>query len=101
LTNSTRKSVLEAFQSIFDDGEIKKMKRHAVHMQADMSKAKESAKRWHSSEPVVLTIDAHTMYLDGYEFGVTKNDVWLTDHVPTKYISVITFQRKGKCGCDE
>lgn len=79
-------TTMEAFELIQKDGEIKKMKRHAVHMQADVSKAMQSAKRWHSSDPVVLVIDAHAMYNDGYEFGVTKNNVWLTDHVPTKYI---------------
>ena len=80
-------TTMEAFESIKKDGEIKKMKRHAVHMQVDVSKATQSAKRWHSSDPVVLVIDAHAMYVDGYEFGVTKNNVWLTDHVPIKYIS--------------
>lgn len=79
-------TTMDVFELIQKDGKIKKMKRHAVHMQADVSKAMQSAKRWHSSEPVVLVIDAHAMYNDGYEFGVTKNNVWLTDHVPTKYI---------------
>lgn len=80
-------TTMEAFELIKKDGEIKKMKRHAVHMQADVSKAIQSAKRWSSSNPVVLVIDAHAMYNDGYEFGVTRNNIWLTDHVPTKYIS--------------
>lgn len=80
-------TTMDAFELIQKDGEIKKMKRHAVHMQADVLKAMQSAKRWSSSEPVVLVIDTHEMYNDGYEFGVTKNNVWLTDHVPTKYIS--------------
>ena len=80
-------TTMKAFELIKKDGEIKKMKRHAVHMQADVSKAIQSAERWHSSDPVVLVIDARAMYNDGYEFGVTRNGVWLTDHVPTKYIS--------------
>ena len=26
------------------------------------------------------------MYKDGYEFGVTENEVWCTEAVPVKYI---------------
>jgi putative RNA 2'-phosphotransferase len=58
---------------------------HAVHTQADIHKAFQSAKRWHSI-PVVLEIDAKKMNDEGYEFGVSDNNVWCVEKVPVKYI---------------
>lgn len=75
----------KALEAIEDSGAIKKMKRHAVHMQADISKAWQSAERWHQT-PVVLKIDARKMFDDGYKFGVTENEVWCTEEVPVKYL---------------
>ena len=75
----------KALEAIEESGAIKKMKRHAVHMQADISKALQSAERWHRT-PVVLKINARKMFDDGYKFGVTENEVWCTEEVPTSYI---------------
>ena len=74
-----------ALEAIEASGAIKKMKRHAVHMQADINKAWQSAERWHKT-PVVLKISASTMAKDGYTFGVTENEVWCTEELPVKYI---------------
>jgi putative RNA 2'-phosphotransferase len=82
----------KALEAIEDSGAIKKMKRHAVHMQADINKAWQSAERWHQT-PVVLKIDARKMSDDGYKFGVTENEVWCTEEVPTKYISDRIYDR--------
>jgi putative RNA 2'-phosphotransferase len=38
----------------------------------------------------VLAVDAERMHADGFEFFVTENHVWLTDHVPPQYLSVAT-----------
>ena len=38
-------------------------------------------------KPVLLAIDALQMFADGYEFFVTGNQVWLTDHVPSRYVT--------------
>jgi putative RNA 2'-phosphotransferase len=35
---------------------------------------------------VLLVVDAARMATDGYTFRVTANGVWLTDHVPPKYL---------------
>ena len=75
----------KALEAIEESGAIKKMKRHAVHMQADIGKAWQSAERWHKT-PVVLKIAASGMAHDGYSFGVTENEVWFTEEVPVKYI---------------
>lgn len=67
-------------------GSIKKMKRHAVHLQQAEEKAWQSAERWHLV-PVVLKVNAEEMYRDGYIFGMADNGVWCTENVPVKYIS--------------
>lgn len=80
----------ESWQKIRESGAIHRMGRHAVHMQAEETKAWQSAKRWHKT-PVVLKIHAAAMYADGIVFGVSDNGVWCTKIVPTKYI-VEVFQ---------
>lgn len=74
-----------AAEKIMSSGGISKMNRHAVHMQADIELAWQSALRWHMI-PVVLKIDAKKMYRSGFVFGKTENNVWCTDHVPDEFI---------------
>lgn len=75
-----------AAEEIMKSGAIRKMGRHAVHMQADPAKAWQSALRW-KKVPVVLKIDAASMHRDGYVFGRTENQVWCTETVPIGYIA--------------
>ena len=82
LYHGTTTNALEAIEG---SGAINKMQRHAVHMQADISKAWQSAERWHKI-PVVLKIAASEMNKAGYRFGVTENEVWCTEEVPVKYV---------------
>lgn len=37
--------------------------------------------------PVVLVVDAARMDWDGHKFFVSDNGVWLTDTVPSTYLS--------------
>ena len=67
-------------------GEIKKMSRHAVHLQADARKAWQSAARWKGKIPVVLKIDAAALAETGIEFGKSENGVWCCEAVPVGYI---------------
>lgn len=64
---------------------LQKMKRHHVHLSADIETAKQVGSR--RGNPVVLMIDSVQMYKDGYIFYLSDNGVWLTDHVPHKYLS--------------
>ena len=45
--------------------------------------------RRHGGKEALLEINAKQMSQDGYEFFITENDVWLTDHVPTQYLRQI------------
>ncbi len=82
-----------ALRKIEESGEINKMKRHAVHLQADESKAWLSAERWKNQTPVVLKINAADMKNDGFSFGVSENDVWCTENVPVKYITEKIYEK--------
>jgi len=65
-------------------GGLKKMNRHHVHMAAETGTAVIVGKR--QGAPVVFKVLAGQMHRDGYEFFQSTNGVWLTDHVPPKYL---------------
>lgn len=75
-----------ALEKILESGEISKMSRHAVHLQAEARKAWQSAVRWMGKTPVVLKIDAAALAETGVEFGRTENGVWCCEAVPAGYI---------------
>lgn len=74
-----------AMNKILASGHISKMKRHSVHMQADIEKARQSAERWHMT-PVILKIAALDLYNKGIRFGVTENEVWCAEEIPADAI---------------
>lgn len=61
--------------------------RHHVHMSTNRQTMLAVAQR--HGKPVLLAIDSIRMLADGFAFFVTGNDVWLTDHVPPKYLTVV------------
>ena len=71
--------------SIFAEG-LLKGNRHHVHMSTNKETMLAVGRR--HGKPVLLSIDAKQMADDGHTFFVTGNDVWLTEHVPTKYLRV-------------
>lgn len=64
---------------------LKKMNRHHVHLSPDAETARKVGSR--RGAPVILIVDAKSMYADGFKFFVTDNGVWLTDEVPAKYVT--------------
>ena len=58
--------------------------RHHVHLSADEATAANVGGR--RGKPVILVIDAQAMKDAGYEFFVSPNGVWLTEHVPPEYL---------------
>ncbi len=67
---------------------INKGEQHAVHLSRDAVMASKVGAR--HGKPTVLTIAAKEMSDDGFKFYLSDNFVWLTEHVPSKYI---TFQK--------
>lgn len=66
---------------------LKKMNRHDVHLSKDVATAINVGQR--RGKPVILVIDSAKMAADGYKFRLSTNGVWLTDHVPPRYIRLL------------
>jgi putative RNA 2'-phosphotransferase len=62
--------------------------RHHVHLSTNIDTMVQVGMR--HGKPVVLSIDARKMHADGFQFYMTDNLVWLTEHVPPEFISVAT-----------
>jgi len=60
------------------------MKRHDVHLSADMETAWIVARR--RSDPVVLNVEAGRLHATGVKFQATTNGVWLVEAVPVAFI---------------
>lgn len=64
---------------------LKKMNRNHVHLSKDIETAQKVGSR--RGIAIILKIDAKAMNNDEILFYCSENGVWLTDNVPTKYIS--------------
>ncbi len=63
---------------------LKKMNRHHVHLSPEKSTASNVGQR--HGRLVMLVVLSKKMHEAGYEFFVSENGVWLTDHVPLEFI---------------
>ncbi len=72
-----------ALPSIRAQGLVKR-KRHHVHLSPDVATATVVGGR--RGTPVVLEVDAAAMNAAGRAFYRSENGVWLTDHVPARFL---------------
>jgi putative RNA 2'-phosphotransferase len=75
--------------SIKESGLVKGS-RHHVHLSAEEETAKKVGSR--HGKPVVLTVKAGEMRMDGHQFFQSENGVWLTDAVPVIYLAFPRIQ---------
>lgn len=75
----------KSLESIMKNGLEKRSRQH-VHLSADLDTAIKVGTR--HGRVVVLMVDTASMSNDGFEFFKSKNDVWLTDNVPSKYLKL-------------
>ena len=68
---------------ILETGLEKKGRNH-VHLSSDIETAIKVGQR--HGKPFVFEILAQEMHNDNFEFYLSENGVWLTDHVPVKYL---------------
>jgi putative RNA 2'-phosphotransferase len=61
------------------------MSRQHLHLSHDLETAVKVGSR--RGNPVILNISSGQMHRDGFLFYISDNGVWLTDHVPAKYIN--------------
>jgi putative RNA 2'-phosphotransferase len=76
-------TVARSLESIRAGG-LNKGNRSHVHLSPDVETAAVVGSR--RGKPVVLRILAKQMHDRGFEFYLTPNNVWLTDHVPPEFI---------------
>ena len=69
--------------SIRLQGLIKKSRLY-VHLSSDIETAIKVGKR--HGTPKIFLVDSGKMFADGYKFFRSVNGVWLTEHVPVKYL---------------
>lgn len=74
--------------SIMEKG-LSPMNRQHVHLSIDESTALKVGSR-RKGDVVILKIAAHKMWKDGHQFWLSRNNVWLTEIVPPKYLEIIT-----------
>jgi len=77
-------TTVKNLDSIFKNG-ISKMCRNFVHLSDDIKTAYNVGSRY--GTPTILKIDVYNMIKDGYVFYQSENGVYLTDNVPSKYIT--------------
>ena len=77
-------TAIDHVSSIMSDGLIKRSRQH-VHLSGDKETAIAVGQR--HGKPYVFEVLADKMYRDGFAFYFSDNGVWLTDHVPGKYLS--------------
>lgn len=79
---------LERNLSSIKERGLLKMNRLHVHLSLDEETAEKVAAR-RVGASLICKIDSGAMARDGYKFYRSKNGVWLTDHVPPKYITYL------------
>lgn len=67
---------------------LNKMKRLHVHLSSDYNTALKVAQRYckNKQQPYIFKIDTYPMIVDGVNFYLSKNGVWLVDFVDPKYL---------------
>jgi putative RNA 2'-phosphotransferase len=75
---------VEKFLSSIREEGLKKGSRHHVHLSPDEETARRVGRR--RGKPLILKVESGRMHSDGYEFFLSANGVWLTEHVPPEYL---------------
>lgn len=83
LYHGTKAQFLESIQN---DGLVRGQRNH-VHLSKDVETAETVAGR-RKGDSVILKVDAEAMAQAGHIFYVSENGVWLTDHVPSRFINL-------------
>ena len=75
---------VEKFLEAIAEQGLCKMQRHHVHLsQTQVTASKVGQRR---GRPIILEVYAARMHAVGHVFYVSANGVWLTEHVPPRYI---------------
>ena len=70
---------------------LKRRTRQFVHLSIDKVTARQVGAR--RGRAVILRISSAAMQADGHDFFLSENGVWLTENVPTDFITVINVSK--------
>ena len=76
---------------------LSKMKRNYVHLSSTEEVAEQVSLRRRKTGALLL-VDSGRMAADGYAFYLSDNHIWLTDHVPPQYLSllrILPYEKKS------
>lgn len=76
-------TALQNVASILEKG-LEKRERHHVHLSTDINTALKVGQR--HGKPFIFEVLAKEMHQNKHDFFLSENGVWLTEHVPTKYL---------------
>ncbi|MGT2711236.1 RNA 2'-phosphotransferase [Streptococcus oriscaviae] len=74
--------------SIFEYGLLKRSRQY-VHLSNDIETASQVAVR-HDSDIAILKIESKLAWKEGIKFYHPKDMIWLTDFVPSKYLTLVS-----------
>lgn len=74
----------EMFGAAITTQGLLKMSRLYVHLSSDVETAEKVGRR--HGKPKIFLVESLKMFNDGYKFFRSVNGVWLTEHVPAKYL---------------
>ena len=74
----------EKFSASINAQGLLKMSRLYVHLSSDIDTATKVGRR--HGVPKIFVVESGKMFVDGYKFFRSVNGVWLTEHVPAKYL---------------
>ncbi|ASZ13450.1 RNA 2'-phosphotransferase [Chitinophaga pendula] len=86
-------TVSRFLDSIRETGLLKMTRQH-VHLSTELLTAQKVGGR--RGRPYILSVDSAKMFHDGHVFFLSDNGVWLTDHVPPRYIDFNYQPEDGK-----
>jgi len=78
-------TVARLVEAIREDGLLRGQRTH-VHLSADVRTAENVGRR--RGAPVVIKVLARAMHEAGHAFFVSENGVWLTEHVPARFLEI-------------
>lgn len=78
-------TAIQFISSIKKNGLLSKNRQH-VHLTENKNDAIKVGQR--HGKPTLLLISAQIMHEEGYKFFKAKNDIWLTNNIPSDFISI-------------
>lgn len=80
-------TTLENWSQIANSG-LQRMERAHVHLSQEIDTAITVAKR-RKGPHVLLAVDSSTMFSQGHHFFLADNGVWLSEHVPPQFLTLL------------